>query len=115
MPSFEILYDANEDVLEVSFAVYEEAFSRTVPLHDQIVLYTDLQLAHGWGLAIYGYAELIEEGTVTLDGLRGFSEEHQAQLLDVIRDLPIRLFVEVKDPKTLLAVVHAPSLDAIIG
>lgn len=115
MPSFEILYDAEEDVLEVSFAVYEEAFSRTIPLHDQIVLYTDLKIGQGWGLAIYGYNALLEEEAILLEGLHGFSEEHRDQILGVLQDLPIHLFVKIIDPKTYAAKVLSPSLAAVIG
>ena len=41
MASFELIYEAEEDVLEVTFAVFDENFARTIPLNDNIILYTD--------------------------------------------------------------------------
>jgi hypothetical protein len=59
MATFEMTYDEVEDVLEVTFAAFDERFSRTVALNDHIFLFTDLSFQTVWGLTFYSYSRLL--------------------------------------------------------
>ena len=114
MASFEIVYDAEEDVLEVSFETFDEEFARTIPLNDNITLYTDGLMQRGWGLVFYSYAQLLEVHETELSELAQLSAENRAKVLTVIGRLPVSLFMEVRDVEGLIATVNAPSLNAIL-
>jgi hypothetical protein len=110
MPSFEMLYDAEEDALEITFATFDEAFARTIPLNDNIVIYTDLGFTAAWGVSFYSYARLLQVSETHLDGLRPLPEADARKLLALVHSFPLSLFMEPVDPGDLRARVKAPNL-----
>jgi hypothetical protein len=110
MASFEMLYDEDEDALEITFATFDESFARTIALNDNIVIYTDLALTAAWGVSFYSYARLLEVSETHLDGLRPLPEADARRLLSIIHSYPLSLFMEPVDPGDLRARVKAPNL-----
>jgi hypothetical protein len=110
MPSFEMLYDEEEDALEITFATFDESFARTIALNDNIVIYTDLSLTSAWGVSFYSYTRLLQVSETHLDGLRPLPEADARRLLALVHSFPLSLFLEPVDPGDLRARVKAPGL-----
>jgi hypothetical protein len=115
VPSFEMIYEEDEDVLEVTFEVFDEHFARTVSLNDNIVLYTDTSLSVAWGLTFYSYAQLLQVNETILEGLRSLPESDARRLLAVLRRRPATHFLQVTDPADLRACICAPGLQDLLG
>jgi hypothetical protein len=115
MPSFEIAYDAEEDSLEATFDAQEEVFSRTIPLNDHIVLYTDQNVDRAWGLAFFSYSRLLLVSETQFTAIQEWPEEDRLQVLRLLSNEPAGLFFDITDPEALIARVRAPRLSAIIG
>ena len=94
MSRFEIAYDSEEDVLEVTFETFDEHFARTISFSENIVVYTDLMLSTVWGLTIYGYVESLEEGEFELDALKQANAGDRVKLVSLITRQPLSLFIE---------------------
>src|ERR1044071_8035854 len=101
MPSFEISYEEEEDVLEAVFAFFDEHFARTLPLNDNIVLYTDVNLSVVWGITFYSYAQLLQVSETHLDGLRPLADTEIERLLALIGTPPTSYFMDILDPYAL--------------
>jgi hypothetical protein len=115
MPSFEIQYDADEDVLDVTFEVYDESFSRTITLNEQIVIYTDLMFQNGWGITLYGFQELCEESEILLEGLSSIPQAETEKVRRLLENTPLGLFLCVTDWKQLRVKVQPPPLSALLA
>jgi hypothetical protein len=114
MPSFEMIFEEEEDVLEVTFETFDETFSRTVALNDNIVIYTDLGLVNAWGITFYDYAQLLQVSETELGALESLEEANKAKILALLSRAPISHFLRIVDSNLLLAQVKAPSLEALI-
>ena len=66
---FEIAYDSEEDVLEVTFETFDDHFAKTITLSERVIVYSDLMISTVWGVTIYGYAEALEAGELELEAL----------------------------------------------
>ena len=110
MPSFEMLYDEDEDALEITFATFDESFARTIALNDNIVIHTDLGMTTAWGLSLYSYARLLQVSETHLDGLRPLPEADARRLLALVHSYPLSAFLEPVDPGDLRARVKSPDL-----
>ena len=97
MPSFEIIYEEEEDVLEVTFEVFEEHFARALPLNDSILLHTDLNLSTVWGLTFYNYTQLLQISETHLTGMDQLPEAEWRKLLALLRRPPTSHFLEILD------------------
>ena len=115
MPSFEVIYEEDEDVLEVTFATFDEHFARTIPLNDSIVLYTDTSVSHAWGITFYEYARLMQVTETHLDALEALDEANRNRLFSVLVKAPASYFLEILDTEGLRALVKAPRLQDLIG
>ena len=115
MASFEMIYDEDEDVLEATFASFDENFARTIPLNDLIVLHTDTGVVTGWGITLYDYSTLLHVSETDLGGLTLLTQPDRDRLFAVIAKPPVSLFLEVLDRIDLRARVLAPSLEAILS
>lgn len=115
MPSFEIQYDADEDVLDVTFEVFDESFSRTITLSEQIVIYTDLMFQNGWGITLYGFQELCEAEEVELEGLASVPPAETEKIRLLLENTPVGCFLTVTDWKALKAKVQPPHLSALLS
>ena len=114
MGSFDITYDADDDFLEVTFAIFDENTSRTVPLSDHVFLFADLSLQNLWGLSIYSYARLLEVSETELTGLRGLPQPQVDAVFALLSRPPASFFFDVTDPNGLIARVSAPSIHPLI-
>lgn len=114
MASFELIFEADEDVLEVTFEAFDESFARTVALNDNILLYTDLMFQNVWGLTFYSYSQLLQVSETHLDGLRLLEEAERTRLLALLATPPASCFLEVRNASELRALVQSPSLKALM-
>ena len=114
MPSFELIYEEDEDVLEVTFEIFDENFARAIPLNEEIVLHTDTQIAVAWGITFYSYAKLLQVSETDLDGLRPLDEANRNRLFAVIAQPPISHFLALLDTEQLRAEVKAPRLQDLL-
>jgi hypothetical protein len=114
MPSFDLTYDFDEDVLEVTFAVFDENFSRSISLNDHIFLFTDLGLQTVWGITFYSYSRLLGVSETDLSGLRELEEQYSSAILSLLSTPPASHFFKVTDTEALIARINAPSLHALI-
>jgi hypothetical protein len=114
MASFEMAYDADEDVLEVTFAVYDERFSNTLTLNDNILLFTDPGLSTVWGITLYEYSRLLGVSETEFTNLRDLPDNQIEAILSLLSAPPASLFFDVTDPEGLIARVSAPGLQALI-
>ena len=110
MASFELIYDADDDVLEVTFATFDETFARTLPLNDNIVLYTDMSINAAWGLSLYRYSRLLQVSETHLDNLRELPDEAAQHILTVLRRPPLSAFITLLDTINFYAIIKSPSL-----
>jgi hypothetical protein len=112
--SFELAYDEDEDVLEVTFAAFDEHFARTLVLNDNIVLYSDTSFSVAWGLTFYSYGQLLQVSETHLDGLNTLDEPDAHRLLRIIDRPPVSLFLQILDSTGLRALVKAPGLESLV-
>ena len=114
MPSFEVIYEEEDDVLEVTFATFDEHFARTIPLNDSITLYTDSAVSIAWGLTFYEYSQLLQVTETHLDALTPLDEPNRNRLFSVLVKPPASLFLEILDTEGLRALVKAPRLQDLL-
>ncbi len=115
MPSFDISYEEDEDVLEVTFAVFDETFARTIPLNDHIFLFTDLSMGAVWGITLYSFSKLLGVSETELAALREMTEEQADTCLTLLATPPASHFFDVTDPVGLIARVRVPNLSALLN
>jgi hypothetical protein len=114
MASFELIYEEDEDVLEVTFASFDEHFARAIPLNENIIVHTDTAVAVAWGITFYDYAKLLQVSETHLDGLHAFEEVDRQRLFRVIVMPPLCYFLQLLEPAELRALVKAPRLDDLL-
>ncbi|MCW3054237.1 MAG: hypothetical protein JWN14_3407 [Chthonomonadales bacterium] len=114
MASFELIFEADEDVLEVTFEAFDESFARTISLNDNIQLYTDLMFQSVWGLTFYSYSQLLQVSETHLDGLTLLEEPDRNRLLALLAKPPASRFLNVFHPGELRALVQSPSLQELM-
>ena len=114
MPSFDLTYDAEEDVLEVTFGLYDENMAKTVPLNDNIFLFTDLTLQNVWGVSFYSYSKLLQVSETELDALREITDRQRDLVMGLLSREPASLFFDITYPDALIARLEAPSLRSLI-
>ena len=114
MRSFDLSYDAEDDFLEVTFAVFDENMSRTVALNDHILLFTDLGLQAVWGITFYSYARLLGVSETDMTALRPLPQAQIDSILSLLSKPPARLFFDVTDPEGLIARIEAPSIHRLL-
>jgi len=115
MASFEIIYEEDEDVLEVTFAAFDEHFARAIALNDNIVLHTDISLTAAWGLTLYRYNQLLQVSETHLDGLRPLDGLTLQRVLTLLAKPPISGFLQMLDLGDLRALVKAPTVSQLIS
>ena len=114
MASFDMRYDEEDDVLEVTFAVFDERFSRTMPLNDHIFLFTDLGFGAVWGLTFYSFSRLLAVNETEFSALKELPFEDVEACLGLLSQPPASHFFELNDPNNLIARVRAPHLEALV-
>src|SRR5205085_6933227 len=81
MASFELSYDAEEDVLEATFEVFDERFVHALALNDHVFVFSDPGVQAAWVLTLYTYSRLLEVSETEFTGLRDMSEERANAVL----------------------------------
>ena len=114
MGSFDLAYDAEQDVLEIIFEVFDESFARTLSLNDHVFVFTDLALQTVWGLTFYSYSRLLGVSETEFTALRDQPDELVATVLVLLSRPPASRFFDVTDPEGLIARVCAPNIQALI-
>ncbi len=114
MPSLDLRYDEDEDVLEVTFAVFDETFARTLPLNDHIFVFTDLSLGTVWGLTFYSFARILGVSETEFTTLKDLPDDQVNVILGLLATPPASHFFDITDPDALIARVRGPSLEALI-
>ena len=109
-----MIYEADEDVLEVTFDVVDENFSRSIPLNEEIVLHTDANVSSAWGITFYNYAKLLQVTETHLDELSSLDAAHQDRIFSIIAKSPISKFLELLDTESLRAIVKSPRVLELI-
>ncbi|MEP6757153.1 MAG: hypothetical protein ABJA67_16735 [Chthonomonadales bacterium] len=110
MRSFELIYNADEDVLEVMFEEHDERFARTITLNEQIFLFTDPGLTSVWGMAFYSFSKLIGVAHTEFVHVAEASPEDADRVLALLTTEPANLFFHVTDPERFLARFITPNL-----
>ena len=114
MSSFDISYDADEDVLEVTFALYDEHVARTIPLNDNIFFFADLGLQAVWGISFYSFSKLLDVSETEFTALTELTEAQRNLVLRLLSREPASHFFDITYPEALLARVSAPNLRSLI-
>ena len=115
MPSFEMSYEYEDDVLEITFEPYDETFARTIPLNDHIFLFTDLSMAAVWGMTLYSYSKLLGVSETELSSLREIPDNQVDSILTLLMKPPASHFFDVTDSAGLIARVKAPGIGSILN
>ena len=115
MNSFEIIYEAEEDVLEVTFdsMSVDESLSRAIALNEEIVLHTDALMSAAWGITFYSYARLLQVTETHLDELEPLDTNNRNRVLAMLLKEPVSKFLEILDTEQLRALVKAPRISEL--
>src|SRR5262245_35949862 len=113
MATFDMAYDAEEDVLEVTFSVFDEHFARTLSLNDHIFVFADLGLQAVWGLTFYSYARLLGVSETEFTALKELPEEQVDAILALLSRPPASHFFDLTDPGGLIARLRAPDVQTL--
>jgi hypothetical protein len=114
MGYLDLAYDPDEDVLEVTFSVFDEQFARTVTLNDHIFLFTDLSTQKAWGLTFYSYRHLLGVSETEFTALKDLPQDQVGTVLAVLSQYPASEFFDLTDPDGLIARVLAPRLTSLL-
>ena len=114
MNAFEISYSADEDVLEVTFAVYDENTAKTIPLNDNIFLFSDMSLQSVWAISFYSFSKLLEVSETEFTALNDLTEKQQAIVLNLLSREPASHFFDITYPDVLVARIKAPSIEQLV-
>jgi DnaJ-domain-containing protein 1 len=115
MGSFDLSYDAEEDVLKITFAPCDARSTRAVALNDNILLLADPDLRSVRGLTFYSYARLLDVSETEFTALREMSEDQAEAALALLSVPPASRFFDLTDPPGLIARVLSPGLETLVG
>ena len=93
-----IQYDAEGDILSVTFAEAEERSHTGVELHDNIVLYFDPETEQPIKLILVSYRRMAQASVrrpIALDGLARLPEGRRAQVLRIASRPPVTNFLHL--------------------
>lgn len=114
MASFELIYEEEEDALEVTFAAFDEHFARTITLNDNITLHTNMEFTAAWGLSFYSYAQMLQVNETFLEGLRELPDDMMRSVLALLNQPPTSFFLQVLKAEELRAQIKSPNLSELI-
>ncbi len=114
-----IHYDAEGDILSISFAESEGRPHTGVELSDNIVLYFDPVLEQPIALILSSYQAMLHAHAqipLSLDGLEGIPVAYSATILKLLQRTPLNSFLQLVDapllamPSSRLRDVFAPTI-----
>ena len=114
MPSFDVRYDGEEDVLEVRFAPFEVSHARTISLNDHILLLTDRYAETAFGLTFYSFSRLLLVSETQFTGLQETTEWEAAAVMSALSQGPASKFFVITDPEAFIARVRGPSVESLV-
>lgn len=114
MPSFDIRYDARDDVLEVAFCE-ESRHSRTFKLSANVLATVDDRMMVIENLVLYDYSRLLRVGEVELNGLDDLGETECDLLLTLLMTWPVTCFLALVPSETPLARVKSPNVQDLVS
>ena len=113
MQNFRMDYDGDGDILEVVWRQDKLQKKTGIELSDNIVLFTDSELAEPLGLTFLSYSHLIKASSIELSGLASLPDERREQVLALLQSSRIAPFLSVaSDGETVLADPTVRSLAA---
>ena len=115
MASFDMRYDEEDDVLEVTFAVFDEQFSRTMPLNDHIFIFTDLGFGAVWGMTFYSFSRLLGVNETEFSALKELPVEEIEACLGLLTQPPASYFFDLNDPANLVARIRTPKVETLVA
>lgn len=101
-------YDADDDVLEAYFEVFDDAQARALPLNDSVIVYSNRALTRVWGIKFYSYNTLLAVGETALTSLRDFDEIEEERIIEMLQMGPVTLFLDFFDADESIARVLTP-------
>lgn len=114
MPSFDMQYDEEDDLLEVHFTVFDERLARSLALNDHILIHTDLSFGSVWGLTFYSFSRLLLVSETEFTALKDLSDKQVESVLALLAKPPASHFLVLTDPAALIARVRAPNLEWLV-
>jgi hypothetical protein len=114
MSSFEMQYDEDEDVLEVTFAEFDEKFAHTIGLNDHIFVFADLMLGAVWGLTFYSFSRLLGVSETEFTALKDLGDERVDACLALLSSPPASYFFDLTNPEALVARIRTPTIEAMV-
>jgi len=114
MSSFDISYDEEEDVLEVTFGEPDEAVTRTLPLNDNILIHSEITLQNLWGLSFFSYSKLLGVSETEFTSISALTQAQQDLVIRLLSTEPGSLFFDVTYPDALIARIKTPNLRSLI-
>lgn len=113
MKSIYFSYDAEGDILEVSFALEKPGRRTGIELNDNVVVFADSDLSSATGLTLLSYSRLLLLPHVNLDALSSLAEDQSRKLLALLQTLPLSNFLQIVDEDQKLFRVLNPNLQEL--
>lgn len=113
MKSIHFSYDAEGDILEVSFALEKPGQRTGVELNDNVIVFADSDLSRATGLTLLSYSRLLLLPQTTLDTLSSLPEDVSKKLLALLRTPPLSNFLQIVDEGQKLCRVLNPNLQEL--
>jgi hypothetical protein len=114
MSSFDMQYDEDDDVLEVTFADYDEQFAHTLALNDHIFVFTDIGLGTVWGITFYSFSRLLGVSETEFTALKDLPDEKVDACLALLSAPPASHFFDLTIPHALIARIRTPTVEAMV-
>ncbi len=113
MTSFQLAYDAGDDVLTVAFGEQQDVPSQHVVLNDHIEMWFDPERRAVNALVFRAYSRLLGVSETDFAWLREADAETQADVLALLAGPPASAFFDLTDPEGLIARVLSPSVEEL--
>lgn len=114
MTSISLYYDAEDDWLDVAFG-YPEELTRSVPLNDQITVYTNSTMSRICRLTMAEYGRMILVNETEFTALRDEDPYLVEDVLYLLQRPPANRLLLVTDTEALIARVLAPTIQELFA
>ena len=113
MKSIHFSYDAEGDILEVSFALEKPGQRSGIELNDHVVVFADSDMSSATGLTLLSYSRLLLLPRITLDVLSSLPEDTSKKLLTLLQTPPLSNFLQIVDEDQKLFRVLNPNVQEL--
>lgn len=110
MRSIRLTYDAEGDILDVDFRLTGDKPKRGIELHDNIMLWTDVDQTTPFRLMLLSYSRLLEQPGLLLKNLKNLPSHQQTQVLHLLTREPLNRLLTCIDEKDLRFQVIEPKV-----